>query len=62
MLDTDAEELSYILQILKDNLEKFPTWVNENGDQSLDRFYVIGIYLTKHQTELMLNILENHNI
>lgn len=62
MLDTDAEDLSYIIQVLKDNLEKFPTWVDKNGDRSLDRFCAVGIYLTKHQTELMLNILENHNI
>lgn len=58
MPDTDFEELSRILQMLKDNLEKFPTWVDENGD----RFCVIGVYLTKRQTKLMLNILENHNI
>ena len=57
MFDTDAEELSYILQILKSNLEKFPTWVNENDD----RFCVIGVYLTKRQTKLMLNILEKQD-
>lgn len=57
MTDTDFEELSRILQMLKDNLEKFPAWVDENGD----RFCVVGIYLTKRQTKLMLNILENQN-
>ena len=57
MPDTDFEELSRILQMLKDNLEKFPTWVDENGD----RFCVVGVYLTKRQTKLMLNILENQN-
>ena len=54
MFNTDAEEISYILSMLKDNLKRFPNSIDENSD----RYYTIGVYLTKHQTEMILNILK----